>query len=181
MYACPCKNDQFGFHFMPFPLIFKFDPTDSEGTGCILRDYALQCPVPTTELRSTPMFTYGPGLEALRRDFLLKVLKAALLTFMEPSLCALYSWHSFRVGLTCALRAAQAPDWVILALLRWLSASSIPGYSRINYGASAAWLDAAGQQGVDSRQTASLPGLHAAALVSPPILSSTSFSPKLTR
>ena len=29
-----------------------------------------------------------------------------------------------------------------------------------------AWLDTAGQQGVDSRQTASLPGLHAAALVS---------------
>jgi hypothetical protein len=166
--ACPCKNDQFGFHFMPFPLIFKFDPTDPESTGCILRDYALHCPVPATELRSTPMFTYGPGLEALRRDFLLKVLKAALLTFMEPSLCALYSWHSFRVGLACALRAAQAPDWVILALLRWRSASSIPGYGRINYGASEAWLDAAGQQGVDSRQTASLPGLHAAALVSLP-------------
>jgi hypothetical protein len=31
-----------------------------------------------------------------------------------------------------------------------------------------AWLDTAGQQGVDSRQTASLPGLHAAALVSLP-------------
>ena len=92
------------------------------------------------------MFTYGPGLEALRRDFLLKVLKAALLTFMEPSLCALYSWHSFHVKLACALRAAQAPDWVILALLRWRSASSIPGYGRINYGASATWLDVAGQQ-----------------------------------
>ena len=157
--VCPCKNDQFGFFFMPYPLVFPFYPEDPQSTGCILRDYAIHCFIPASELRSSPMFTYGAGLEALRRDFLLMVLAALLQTFLIQSLWALYSWHSFRIGLACALRAANAPDWVILALLRWRSASSIPGYGRINYEASASWLNEANRQHVDSRQTANLPGL----------------------
>jgi len=68
-----------------------------------------------------------------------------------------YSWHSFRIGLACALRAAQAPDWVLLALLRWRSSSSIPGYGRISFESAASWLDQATAQEVFSVQTSNLP------------------------
>jgi len=71
----------------------------------------------------------------------------------------LYSWHSFRIGLACSLRAAGAPDWVILALCRWRSSNSIPVYARINYAASAQWIDDAGRQQVGAIQVPNLPGL----------------------
>jgi hypothetical protein len=71
---------------------------------------------------------------------------------------ALFTWHSFRSGLACALRAVQAPDWVLLALLRWRSKSSIPGHGRLSFEAPASWLDQASTQNEKTLTAASLPG-----------------------
>ncbi len=157
--AVPCKNDPLGLHFLPFPLIFNFNPDDNADLGLTLRDLALHCWVPADELRATPMFTYSKSKKALRRDFLDLVLKALLLTFLTVSEADQYSWHSFRIGLACSLRAAGAPDWVIMALCRWRSAASIPVYARINYAVSADWIDEAGRQQVASIQVPNLPGM----------------------
>jgi hypothetical protein len=157
--AVPCKNDPLGLHFLPFPLIFNFNPGDDADVGSALRDLALHCWVPASELRSTPMFTYSSEKKALRRDFLDMILKALLLTIFSAPVADLYSWHSFRIGLACSLRAAGAPDWVILALCRWRSSNSIPVYARINYAASAQWIDDAGRQQVAAIQVPNLPGL----------------------
>ena len=157
--AVPCKNDPLGLHFLPFPLIFNFNPRDDADVGSALRDLAFHCWVPVSELRSTPMFTYSSEKKALRRDFLDTILKALLLTVFPAPMADLYSWHSFRIGLACSLRAAGAPDWVILALCRWRSSNSIPVYARINYAASAQWIDDAGRQQVAAIQVPNLPGL----------------------
>ena len=157
--SVPCKNDPLGMHFLPFPLIFNFKPNDEADSGLALRNLALFCWVPPAELRSTPMFTYSEQKEPFRYDFLDMVLKALLITFLSSAALTLYSWHSFRIGLACALIAALAPYWVILALCRWRSPASIPGYGRINMEAGANWIDEAGRRDVGSLQASNLPGL----------------------
>jgi hypothetical protein len=57
------------------------------------------------------------------------------------------------------LRAAQAPDLVLLALLRWRSKSSIPGYGKLSFQAALAWLDQASTQNQTTLTAASFPSL----------------------
>ena len=79
------------------------------------------------------------------------VLRALLRTFMD----------SFRIGLACALLAAGASESVILALCRWRSPESLRVYARFNRTTSAAWLDAAAEQAINSVQAPNLPPLAA--------------------
>ena len=157
--ACAAKNDPLVIHFLPSPIIVSFNPDDPEDPGLILRDLALHCPVRAEDLRSTPLFTYSRGGEALGYNFLRKLLKILLLTLFTTTVVALFTWHSFRSGLACALRAAKAPDWVLLALLRWRSKSSIPGYGRLSFETAASWLDQAAAQNERTLTAGSLPGL----------------------
>jgi hypothetical protein len=123
----------------------------------------LGCPVPSELMRSTPLFSFGPGAGAaarpLRHHCMDAVLKALLRTFLDESSAQRYSWHSFRVGLACSLLAAGASEAVILALCRWRSPASLRIYARLNSSTSAAWLDLAGLQQLNSVQAPSLPQL----------------------
>ena len=175
--ACPCKNDPLGLHFVPFPLIFNFNPDDDADTGVVLRDMALHCWVPDSELRSTPLFTYSERKDPFRRDFLDLILRALLRTFLPVLEAELYSWHSFRIGLACSLRAAGAPDWIILALCRWRSTDSIPVYGRVNFAVTAAWIDSAAAQSVSSLQVANLPGVPEPPIAGRPLHSLPSLLP----
>ena len=105
--ACPTKNDPLGVHFMPFPIIIAFHPSRPEDPGAALRNLAFYCPVVNQNLRRTPLFTYSANAEPLGYNFLL----AQTLTALLPSIVPLdaisnYTWHSFRIGLACALRSA---------------------------------------------------------------------------
>ena len=73
--ACATKNDPLVLHFLPSPIIVGFNPKDPEDTGLILRDLALHCPVPSSKMRSTPLFTYSPGGKALGYNFLSGIFK----------------------------------------------------------------------------------------------------------
>ena len=168
--ACAAKNDPLVLHFLPSPIIVGFNPKDPEDAGLILRDLALHCPVTSTKMRSTPLFTYSPGGKALGYSFLSGVFKTLLRQILPSASAELFSWHSFRSGLACALRAAQAPDWVLLALLRWRSKSSIPGYGRLSFEAASAWLDQASTQKQTTLTAASLPSLTQEATQIPNIL-----------
>ena len=157
--AC-AKNDRWwAFNFMPFPVIMGIHPTEPDDPVTNLRDLVLHCPNPANQLRRTPLFTMSPSGAPLDYNFLTQVLKALLAAVLPPDLAAQYTWHSFRVGLACALRAAQAPDWVLLALLRWRSPSSIPGYGRVSFEAASSWLDQASVQKSTSTQSTHLPNL----------------------
>jgi hypothetical protein len=141
--ACAAKNDPLVLHFLSSPIIVGFNCKDPEDAGLILGDLALHCPVPSSKMRSTPLFTYSAGGKALGYSFLGGVFKTLLRQILPGASAELFSWYFFRSGLACALRAAQAPDWVLLALLRWRSKSSIPGYGRLSFQAASAWLDQA--------------------------------------
>jgi len=156
--AC-AKNDRWAFNSMPFPVIMGIHPTEPDDPVTNLRDLVLHCPNPANQLRRTPLFTMSPSGAPLDYNFLTQVLKALLAAVLPPDLAAQYTWHSFRVGLACALRAAQAPDWVLLALLRWRSPSSIPGYGRVSFEAASSWLDQASVQESTSIQSTHLPNV----------------------
>lgn len=126
--------------------------------GIILRDLALHCWVAPRELRVTPMFTYAANSgianrKPITQDFLDLTLRTLLRSWLDEDSARLYSWHSFRIGLACALKAAGAPDPTILALCRWRSKEYIPTYGRINHEMSCGWLDAAASQDISSIQT----------------------------
>ena len=88
-----------------------------------------------------------------------KALRALLSWFLSPEQADWYSWHSFRVGLACALLAAGAPDSIILALCRWRSTASLRIYARLNREVYGQWLDNADGQSLSSVQGANLPQL----------------------
>jgi hypothetical protein len=161
--ACPAKNDPWGCFFMPHPLFFNFHSGQLDNTAASLRDMVLACPVPVDLMRSTPLFSSGPGAgpaaRPLRHNALDAALRALLRTFMDEATAARYSWHSFRIGLACALLAAGASESVILALCRWRSPESLRVYARFNRSVSAAWLDAAATQALDSVQAPNPPAL----------------------
>ena len=72
---------------------------------------------------------------------MVQVLKVLLLTLLSESAAAFCTWHSFRIGLACALRAGRASSWALLALLRLRSAASTPGYGIISFDAATSWLE----------------------------------------
>jgi len=108
-------------------------------------------------MRRTPLFTQTARGEPQGYHFLAMALSALLPAVVPAEQMPNYTWHSFRIGLACALRAAQAPGWVLLALLRWRSPSSIPGYGRFSFETAASWLDQASSQEASSRQATNLP------------------------
>jgi len=110
--ACPTKNDPLGIYFMPFPIILAFHPHQVGDPGATLRDLALHCPIAAQDMRRTPLFTHTARGEPLGYHFLAMALSALLPAGVPAEQIPNYTWHSFRIGLACALRAAQAPDWV---------------------------------------------------------------------
>ena len=165
--ACPAKNDPWGCFFMPHPLFFNFLEGKPDNTAARLRDMVIGCPVPPGLMRSTPLFTLGPGAgrqaRPLRHQLMDTVLKALLRTFLDETTAKRYSWHSFRIGLACSLQAAGASEAIIPALCRWRSPASIRIYARINSSVSAAWVGAAGTQALNSVQSPNPPNFQAAA------------------
>ena len=115
------KNDQFVEHFGPHPLFFTLNMRNPNCPARRLITLELSCPIVASSRRSTPLFSMTPSFEPMRQLFLRKTLRALLLLFLSPDQADWYSWHSFRVGLACAVLAAGAPDSIILALCRWRS------------------------------------------------------------
>ena len=161
--ACPAKNDPWGVHFMPHPLFFSYHSNGVDNTAARLRDMLLGCLISPELMRSTPLFSFGPGAgpkaKPLRHQCMDTVLKALLRTFLEEARARRDSWHSFRIGLACSLLAAGASESVILALCRWRSPESLRVYARLNSSVYAAWVDSAGAQALDSVQAPNLPEL----------------------
>jgi hypothetical protein len=71
------------------------------------------------------------------------------------------SFHSFRIGLACCLRAAGCSDAIIQALVRWRSPESLQIYARLNPSARADFITAATRESASSISTANLPTIDA--------------------
>jgi len=112
-------------------------------------------------MKSTPLFSAGPTFEPMRHHDLDDSLKALVHDAFGAALAGNYSWHSFRIGLACALLAAGAPESTILALCRWRSPASLRVYARLSFDEYTSWLEAAEAQHVQAIQGPNLPPLLA--------------------
>ena len=70
---------------------------------------------------------------------------------------AKYSWHSFRIGLACALRAAGCPPDVVQLICRWMCAESLSIYSLKGISEHAHWISRAEDAPVDAVRGALYP------------------------
>jgi hypothetical protein len=87
-----------------------------------------------------------------------RALKAWLVsTGMTVTQAALYSWHSARAYLACALIAANREPHLVQAMCRWQSADSLRVYACLNPAAYAAHLQAAEQATVAGIRGAHVP------------------------
>ena len=73
----------------------------------------------------------------------------------------MYSWHSFRIWLACALKRAGVSDADTQLLLRWKSSASLHAYQRMSQEVQAQLLTSALEVGdkIDVRQASNLPEL----------------------
>jgi hypothetical protein len=82
---------------------------------------------------------------------------AAALRIVIPSKAHLYTMHSFRIYLACALLAAKASDAQIQSLVRWQTLESLHIYARLNASDYAGLLDRAHSADIGSIQATNLP------------------------
>ena len=151
----PSKADHFGTFFGNRPVWLPF--VDAPGNAAAaLAQLELRVPIAAAERKTSPLFLEAPSspLGASRADRLLKYL---LRQVMSKDEAARYSWHSFRIGLACALLAKGARPELIQALCRWKSPESLVIYARLNAETYGDWVLSALQARISSVQTANLP------------------------
>ena len=70
-------------------------------------------------------------------------LRALLTALYGKKYASAFSWHSIRIGLACALCAADAPDAVIQLICRWASPDSLKVYRQMGIEKNIFWVSKA--------------------------------------
>ena len=155
----PSKADQFGTFFGARPVWLPFVDVQGNAAAALAR-LELRVPVPAKRRRSTSLFiesTSGTECTPLRAHLADRLLKYLLLQIMSKEKAARYSWHSFHIGLACALLAKGGKPELIQALCRWKSLESLAIYARLNAEEYGKWVLMALSARISSIQTANLP------------------------
>jgi integrase len=154
-----CKTDQVGLEWGQKPIWLPFSATAAVCAARELRDIELAWPVADGEQRArTPLFTDGAG-RALVSSKLNELLRNMLVASGQVSRerAQVYTLHSFRRYLACALLASKADSFTIMALLRWKTDESLKVYADFNPSTYGGWLTAAGGADISSIRTRNLP------------------------
>ena len=135
----PSKADQFALHWgkSSYLLALRRRGIDQCGS-CAHRDLCEAFPCCDAQRCATPLFADDAG-----RPFVASFLDrffAHALRIISPGRAVVLSWHSWRIYLARALRAAGMSDANIQSLLRWKSVVSLHIYARPNPEVSGAWL-----------------------------------------
>ena len=123
-----------------------------------LYQYYSDFPVEAVRRHKQPMFVDNGG-KRLTRSFLTRVLWS-MFDHIPPALglsAKTHSWHSFRIHLACALKAAGADNDRIKSMVRWVSDDSLQIYARDNRDVYGDWLRRASIADVRSVSVANLP------------------------
>ena len=154
------KSDQFGEEHCPFPSILPYDGMPACAAAAV-RDIELERPCAPQLRRTTPLFAdaHGAPLRYAQLHSALRTLLSAL--FGKPFASA-FSWHSIRIGLACALHAANAPDAVIQLICRWASADSLKVYRQMGIEKNVFWTNKAYSVTFDATRVNNLPALDGA-------------------
>jgi hypothetical protein len=154
---CTSKSDQFGEEHCPFPSILPFDGLETSAAAAV-RDIELEQPCTPDMRRKTPLFcdTHGApySYAMLHND-----LRAVLTAIFGARFAKAFSWHSIRIGLACALCAADAPDAVIQLICRWASPDSLKVYRQMGIEKNMFWVAKAHAVTFDATRVNNLPAL----------------------
>ena len=156
------KADPFSVSFGNHPVYLPFVPDDPLNAAKWLASMELQTPIRGEQARrAAPLFAIDvQGKEPFYNNLVENTLSNALkATSLSQEECVKLTPHSFRVGLACALLAANTPFPVIKALCRWRDDDSVKIYARMSPTAYCGHL-ARARQGYNenaSRQAANFP------------------------
>jgi hypothetical protein len=151
------KSDQFGEEHCPFPSILPFDGLDTSAAAAV-RDIELEQPCAPDMRRKTPLFC-DKGGAPYSYAMLHNDLRAVLTSMFGASFAKAFSWHSIRIGLACALCAADAPDAVIQLICRWASPESLKVYRQMGIEKNVFWVTKAHCVTFDATRVNNLPAL----------------------
>jgi len=154
---CVSKADQFGQEHCPFPSILPYNG-DLTCAAAAVRDIELEQPCAADARRSTPLFG-----DERQKPFTYAVLHGELRRLLAAlfgvRMAGVYSWHSFRIGLACALASAGCPDSHIQLICRWASPASLHTYRQLGVEQNVVWTDRAQTATFDATRVNNLPAL----------------------
>jgi len=149
------KTDQFGEIHCPFPSSLPFSH-DKGNAGYIIKQIELARPCRGTARALTPLFADETGAP-FTHAVMDRVLHRLLVSLYGEKVASCYSWHSMRIGLATALKAAQVPDDVIQMICRWANPESLRAYARHGQSLHINCVDRAEKAIIDAIQAASVP------------------------
>jgi hypothetical protein len=155
LFPCESKTDRFGEIHSPFPSVLPFADTRSNAAR-YLRDIELRRPCHGAARTSMPLISDEQG-RPYTHSVMDTLLQAVLHAVFGSAVAAVHSWHSFRIGLACALHEAKCPDGLIQLICRWISPESLHQYRRLGTSQHAKWCDAAERAKVDTLQLGNVP------------------------
>ena len=154
---CASKADQFGERHCPFPSVLPHDGSDSSAAAAI-RDIELEQPCAPSLRKCTALFSNGDG-QPFTYAILHAELRHLLTAVVGERAAQAYSWHAFRIGLACALHAADCPDPVIQLICRWSCPESLQVYRQMGIDKNVFWTEKAQHVTFDAVRVNNLPAL----------------------
>lgn len=151
----PCsKSDRWAMHWgaLPIWLPWENDPLNACYWLSLVEEHY---PVHPSDGATTPLFRQDDG-SFFKQSTLDGRLKHCLLRICPDSV-GLYSMHSFRIWLACALLAVGASESLIQALVRWQTLESLHIYARLNAATYGSWILKASKADISSIQAHNLP------------------------
>lgn len=131
---------------------------DATSAAAAIRDVELEQPCDAADRRRHPLFCDESGA-----PFTYAVLHAELRKLLAAlygdRFAAAFSWHSIRIGLACALHAADCPDAVIQLICRWANPASLKVYRQIGIEKNVFWTDRAQHVTFDATRVNNIPAL----------------------
>ena len=153
------KSDQTGEVWGAKPIYLRHKPGDPTCPFAALRDIEVHDPVSGSARTTTPLFTSDTEGSAIKGSHLKTLLHHMLLAVVGPTRAKVYSFHSLRVYLACALLASGASAAQIMALCRWQSEESLAIYARLGEVDYTRLLERSLRADITSVSTANLPNI----------------------
>ena len=153
------KSDQIGEVWGAKPIYLRYKPGEPSCPFAALRDIELHDPVAETARATTPLFVTNAEGAALKGSHLKTLLEHMLKIVVGPTRAKVYSFHSLRVHLACALLSSGASAAQIMALCRWQSEESLAIYARLGETDYTRLLERSLLADISSVSTANLPNI----------------------
>ena len=127
------KPDQWGEVHCAFPVYLTYREANRPqmpNPAAALRDIEIRFPCHGIERATRPLFA-DINNQPYKHHVLGRLLHAALLFLYGAKVADIFTFHSYRSGLACALHAAKVPDDMIMLICRWMCEESLHAYRRM--------------------------------------------------